>query len=82
MVTSARRVDERVSATVEPIELERDDPLIGCDGTAKALELETDLLGRIQISKFESGVDHTAYALLADLIEVDRRCGREEETHE
>lgn len=82
LVASARRVDRGVSATVEPIELERDDPLIGCDGTAKALELETDLLGRIQIRKSESGVDHTAYALLADLIEVDRRCGRKEETHE
>lgn len=75
LVASARVDDRGVVATVEPVELEEKDPLFGCNGTAKILELETDRLGPIQISKSESGVHHTAYALLADLIEI-RRNGR------
>ena len=80
LVASARVDVGGVVATVGPVELDDKDPLFGCNGTAKMLELETDLLGRIQISKSESGVQHTAYALLADLIEVSRDDGSREPT--
>ena len=80
LIASARFDEDRIVVNVQPVELAGDDPLAGCNGTAKVVELETDLLGRIQISKSESGVDHTAYGLLTDLIEVSRSGGRTQET--
>jgi homoserine dehydrogenase len=73
IVASAKRDGHKVVAAARPVELDGNDPLAGLTGTAKGLELDTDLLGRIHISKPSSGVDHTAYALLADLVEVNRR---------
>jgi homoserine dehydrogenase len=73
LVASACRRDGRVVTEVRPLLLDGSDPLARLSGTAKGLELDTDLLGRIQISKSASGVEHTAYALLADLVEVARR---------
>ena len=73
LVASAFRRDGRVFTEVRPLLLDGSDPLARLSGTAKGLEIDTDLLGRIQISKSASGVEHTAYALLADLVEVARR---------
>ena len=73
LVASAKRTEGKVLATVEPIELSTDDPLAQLKETAKGLLLETDLLGNIQISKAASNVSHTAYALLSDLITLNRQ---------
>ena len=75
LVASGARHDGAVVTRVAPVALPEDDPLAGLLGTAKGLELETDLLGRIQLTKSESGIAHAAYALLADLVEVARRRG-------
>ena len=71
-VAAATRRDGRVVATARPEELPADDPLAALSGTAKGLVLDTDLLGEIRLSKTASGVAHTAYALLADLITIHR----------
>ena len=72
LVASAERQNGRVAAAVRPVELPADDPLARLDDTAKGLSLDTDLLGTIQITKSASGPDHTAYALLADLVSLHR----------
>ncbi len=72
LVASAGRRNGRVEAAVRPVELPADDPLARLDDTAKGLSLDTDLLGTIQITKSASGPDHTAYALLADLVSLHR----------
>ena len=72
VVATAERGAEGVFASVGPVSLPSDDPLAHLHGTAKGLELDTDRLGRIHLGKRESGVDHTAYALLCDLAEVSR----------
>lgn len=56
-------------------ELPADDPLAGLRGTANALVLHTDTLGRIAIAQLDGGLTHTAYALLSDLVTVRRRAG-------
>lgn len=59
--------------TVALTELPQDTLLAGLRGTANALILETDTLGRIAISQLDGGLTHTAYALLSDLITIRRR---------
>jgi homoserine dehydrogenase len=60
-------------ACVALTELPQDNLLAGLRGTANALILETDTLGRIAISQLDGGLTHTAYALLSDLITIRRR---------
>ena len=72
LVAAAYRREGRVRATVGPMALPADDPLASLSGTAKGLVLDTDRLGPIVISKTSSHVAHTAYALLADLISIQR----------
>lgn len=72
LIASAQFQNNGIVAKVAPVTLARNDSLIGCNGTAKTIEFETDVLGRIQIGKSKSGVDHTAYALMSDLLEVNR----------
>src|SRR4051812_45525338 len=62
-----------LSAEVRPVDLPADDLLAGLDGTANALILDTDTLGRVAICQLDGGLTHTAYALLSDLISVRRR---------
>ena len=73
LVASAKRTEGKILATVGPTELSIDDPLAQLTETAKGLLIETDLLGTIQISKAASNVSHTAYALLSDLITLNRQ---------
>jgi homoserine dehydrogenase len=70
LVASARRGDMPV---VEPMELPERDLLGSLEGTANALVLHTDLVDEIAICQLGSGLTHTAYALLSDVITVRRR---------
>jgi homoserine dehydrogenase len=70
LVASASRTER---PSVRLIELPPDDLLAGLRGTANALILETDTLGRVAISQLDGGLTHTAYALLADVIAIARR---------
>jgi homoserine dehydrogenase len=69
LVASATRGERPV---VRPDELPHDDPLAGLSGTANALILETDTLGRVVITQLDGGLLHTAYALLSDLLAIRR----------
>ncbi|HSC26961.1 MAG TPA: hypothetical protein VLD67_06780 [Vicinamibacterales bacterium] len=58
---------------VEPVELPEDDLLAGLRGTANALVLETDLLGKVAICQLDGSLTQTAYGLLGDLVTIRRR---------
>jgi homoserine dehydrogenase len=61
---------QRIDASVQLEELAADDPLGSLDGQANALELDTDVLGRVVITQRDGGLEKTAYALFADLMTV------------
>jgi homoserine dehydrogenase len=69
LIASAERGSRPV---VKPQELPQEDVLAGLTGTANALILDTDMLGRVAITQLDGGLTHTAYALLSDLIAVRR----------
>ena len=66
----------RAHFTVGLEELQADDPLANLDGQANALELETDLLGRVVITQRDGGLEKTAYALFGDLMTVAKSARR------
>ena len=65
----------RDGATFAPATLSPDDPLFAVDGFSMALELETDVAGRLVVSLHDPHVEQTAFALLADLVDVARERG-------
>ncbi len=70
LVARGWREGGRVRLSVAPEALSEGDLLAArADG---ALVLETDLMGEVGLSEGPGGVEQTAYALLADLIEVTR----------
>ena len=60
----------REGAEFAPVALRSDDPLFAVDGFSMALELETDVAGRLVVSLHDPHVEQTAFALLSDLVEV------------
>lgn len=70
LVGRASRTAAGVDAEVRLEELAADDPLGSLDGQANALELDTDILGRIVITQRDGGLEKTAYALFTDLMTV------------
>ena len=60
----------KVDASVQLEELAADDPLGSLDGQANALEIDTDILGRIVITQRDGGLEKTAYALFTDLMKT------------
>ena len=73
IASAVREPSGAVVATVQPVELAREDLLAGLDGKANALVLRTDLLGELAICQLEGNLTHTAYALLSDIVTIRRR---------
>lgn len=61
-----------VTATVEPIALPLTHPLAGISGPTNAVSFDTDMLGTVTVSGPGAGRGETAYALLSDIIAIDR----------
>jgi homoserine dehydrogenase len=68
-----RRPDGVVEAQVKPRRLSADHPLAGISGASNAVSFDTDLLGAVTISGPGAGRMPTAYALLSDIIAIDKQ---------
>jgi homoserine dehydrogenase len=54
-----------------PVEVGPDDPFFAVDGFSMAIELDTDVAGRLAIALHQPHVEQTAFGLLADLIDIE-----------
>ncbi|CCU85390.1 Aspartate kinase [Mesotoga infera] len=63
---------ERERASVQPQEVERDDPLWSVDGVENAIEVETDLSGRFLLRGEGAGAQPTATAIISDILRASR----------
>ena len=72
LVARAYRDGRGVAARVAPEELRGDDLLAGLEGSQNALILKTDVLDEIALVQRSGGLTQTAYALLSDLISIER----------
>jgi homoserine dehydrogenase len=66
----------RVQASVAPATLPLSDPLAGVSGPTNAVTFETDLLGSVTVVGPGAGRAATGFAVLADLIDIHRSCGK------
>jgi len=76
LVASAERAGGAVRGRVRLMELPETDLLAQLEGQQNALVLHTDMLGDIAIVQRGSGLTHTAYGLVSDLVTVAREVGR------
>lgn len=66
-------IDEKgIHAAAAPASIPIRDPLAGIDGTSSALTLFTDLMGTLTLTEENPGIDQTAYAVLSDLLAIER----------
>lgn len=65
----------REAAAFAPATLPPHDPLFAVDGFSLALEIETDVAGRLVVSLHDPHVEQTAFALLSDLVEIGASAG-------
>jgi homoserine dehydrogenase len=71
LIASATPAGGMVKATRLPL----DDPLASVGGSTNAITLETDLLGDITLIGAGAGKLETGYAILSDLLAIQRRTG-------
>jgi len=62
-----------VHASFGPRQLDPLDALFAVDGFSMGLVLDTDLAGRLAVQLHEPHVEQTAYAVLADLLDIHAR---------
>ncbi len=54
-----------------PVEVGPDDPFFAVDGFSMAIELDTDVAGKLAIALHQPQVEQTAFGLLADLVDIE-----------
>jgi homoserine dehydrogenase len=54
-----------------PVEVGPDDPFYAVDGFSMAIELDTDVAGKLAIALHHPHVEQTAFGLLSDLIDIE-----------
>lgn len=61
---------DREGARWGPLELGPEDPLFAVDGFSLALDIDTDVAGRLTVVLHDPHVEQTAFALLSDLVSL------------
>lgn len=72
LIGSISRTEDGIKAEVGPQRLPAIDPLAGVSGAYNAITFETDLLGDVTLIGPGAGGRETAYALLSDLMAIQR----------
>ena len=54
-----------------PVEVGPDDPFYAVDGFSMAIELDTDVAGKLTIALHHPRVEQTAFGLLSDLVDIE-----------
>jgi homoserine dehydrogenase len=75
--SATRHADGSVTGKVTPVAVDSASPLHGISGPTNAVTFQTDLLGDITVSGPGAGRTETAYALLSDIIAINRSVRQE-----
>ncbi|WP_158735404.1 homoserine dehydrogenase [Alteribacillus sp. YIM 98480] len=67
-----KKTDGRIEASVEPEKIAADDPLAGISGSLNAVTYDCDLSGPVTLIGAGAGISETGFALLIDLINLER----------
>ncbi|MGM0865176.1 MAG: homoserine dehydrogenase [Bacillota bacterium] len=72
LLGKARKVGDKVIASIAPEKVAITDPLASISGATNAVTYECDLLGTVTLSGAGAGKVETGFSLLIDLITIDR----------
>ncbi len=75
LIARLRLVGDRAEASVGPEMIDVAHPLAGVGGATNAITYATDLLGEVTLVGAGAGRRETGFALLSDLLEIQRMCG-------
>lgn len=75
--TAVKGADGVVTGTVEPRALGSDHPLHGISGATNAVTFHTDMLGAVTVSGPGAGKMETVFALLSDIVAIDKSSGHQ-----
>jgi len=70
LVCAARRIGERLEASLAPELVPVTSPFYGLEGTSSVIEFQTDVLGDLTVLEANPGPQTTAYGLLADWLNI------------
>jgi homoserine dehydrogenase len=74
LIAQLRRTDNGVEGSVGPQMVDISHPLAGVSGATNAITYVTDLLGEVTLVGAGAGRRETGFALLSDLLEINRLC--------
>ena len=74
LIAQLRRVGDRLEASVAPEMIDAAHPLAGVSGATNAITYVTDFLGEVTLVGAGAGRRETGFALLSDLLEIQRLC--------
>ncbi|MDC0534759.1 homoserine dehydrogenase [Francisellaceae bacterium] len=72
LLGNVKKTDQGVVGEVKPVCLDNSDPLAGVSGATNAIAIDTDLLGKVAVSGPGAGKIETGFALLSDLLAINR----------
>ncbi len=73
LIAKAKKTEGSIIASVSPEILSDQDPLSKITGSINAINFTTDILGNVMISGPGAGKRETGYALLSDLLYINKR---------
>jgi homoserine dehydrogenase len=73
LIATAKKTEDTIIASVAPEILSDQDPLSKITGSINAINFTTDILGNVMISGPGAGKMETGYALLSDLLYINKR---------
>lgn len=76
LIAEARKIGDKIEASVSPRQIPLTDPLAGVMGVQNALTFDLDLMGKITIQGTGAGKVETGYSILSDILAIHRRLYR------
>jgi len=70
LMCKGRFVNGKAVATVEPVELDKNDLLATISGTSSAVSITTDLMGTLTVVEHEPEIEQTAYGVFSDTLRM------------
>ena len=70
LVCRGQLTDSGVTASVKPVEVDREDMLATIDSTTSVVSITTDLMGKLSVIEHAPEIQQTAYGIFGDMIRV------------
>ncbi|MBR3785209.1 MAG: homoserine dehydrogenase [Firmicutes bacterium] len=70
LLCEGRLEDEKVIASVKPVEVDKQDMMASVDSTTSVVSITTDLMGKVSVIEHAPEIEQTAYGVFGDVLRV------------